>query len=130
VCNYAPVERHDMGVGAPVEGRYKRIFTTYSEYDLLEVDTKKELCDGREYKLTFDLRPYESVIFEVPYKEATEAELKKEKAVRSAIKREFKEATSDNSHVPQVPPMDGEPAKKTVKKTTVAKATVKKKTTK
>ena len=71
VCNFAPVERWDMGVGAPVEGVYKRIFTTYSENSPLELQTTEELCDGRKYKITFNLRPYESVIFEVPYKEET-----------------------------------------------------------
>lgn len=60
-----------MGVGAPVEGVYKRIFTTYSENSPLELQTTEELCDGRKYKITFNLRPYESVIFEVPYKEET-----------------------------------------------------------
>ena len=102
VCNFAPVDRGDMGVGAPVPGVYKRIFTTYSEASPLEIEAKEELCDGRKYKLTFDLRPLESVIFEVPYIEATEAELKKEKTVRNRIKRTHREATTDDSHVPQV----------------------------
>ena len=83
-------------MGAPVEGVYKRIFTTYSENSPLELQTTEELCDGRKYKITFNLRPYESVIFEVPYKEDTEEEKKKEKAVKSGIKKTRKKTiTSD-----------------------------------
>ena len=102
VCNFSPVDRAYMGVGAPVDGVYKRIFTTYPDAENLEVQTTEELCDGRKYKLTFDLRPYESVIFEVPYKQATEAELKKETEVKKAVKKNYKEATTDDSHVPKV----------------------------
>ena len=102
VCNFAPVYRKDMGVGAPAEGVYKRIFTTYSEYDLLEVQSKEELCDGRKYKLTFDLRPYESVIFEVPFKEETEEEKKAAQKVKADIKKAHKEVKNDTAHIPQV----------------------------
>ena len=43
----------------------------------------------------------------------TEAELKKEKTVKNRIKRTHKEATTDNSHVPQVTvPEEMLPAKK------------------
>ena len=34
----------------------------------------KEECDGRPYRLVFTLRPYESLIFAVPYHESTEEE--------------------------------------------------------
>lgn len=102
VCNFAPVFRKDMGVGAPVDGVYKRIFSTYPDGSRLEIEAKEELCDGRKYKLIFDLRPLESVIFEVPYHEATEEEKKEEKSVRSRIKRDHKEAKNDLSHIPQV----------------------------
>lgn len=132
VCNFAPVERWEMGVGAPVDGVYKRIFSTYPDGSALEIEAKEELCDGRPYKLIFNLRPYESCIFEVPYHESTPEELKKEKTVRSAIKRAHKEVKTDNSHVPQVPPMTTvipsaveesprESVKKPVRKRTVKK---------
>jgi len=136
VCNFAPVERWEFGVGAPVDGIYKRVFTTYPDGNPLEIEAKEELCDGRRYKLTFTLRPFESVIFEVPYKEATEEEQKAEKTVKRRIKREHDEAKNDLSHVPQVPEYDGvkrvskaEKATKTVKNTAKETA-VKKKTTK
>ncbi len=136
VCNFAPVERWKFGVGAPVDGIYKRVFTTYPDGSPLEIEAKEELCDGRRYKLTFTLRPFESVIFEVPYKEATEEEQKAEKTVKRRIKREHDEVKNDLSHVPQVPEYDGvkrvlkaEKTTKTVKNTTKETA-VKKKTTK
>lgn len=122
VCNFAPVDRWDMGVGAPLAGTYKRIFSTYPDERPLEVEAKEELCDGRPYKLIFDLRPFESAIFEVPYVESTEEERKAERSVRRRIKRAHTEALRDTSHVPQVPPMEGTdrviPLKKTVRNKT------------
>ncbi len=136
VCNFAPVERWEFGVGAPVDGIYKRVFTTYPDGSPLEIEAKEELCDGRRYKLTFTLRPFESVIFEVPYKEATEEEKKAEKTVKRRIKREHDEVKNDLSHVPQTPEYGedkrvskAEKATKTVKNTTKETA-VKKKTVK
>lgn len=136
VCNFAPVERWEFGVGAPVDGIYKRVFTTYPDGSPLEIEAKEELCDGRRYKLTFTLRPFESVIFEVPYKEATEEEKKAEKTVKRRIKREHDEVKNDLSHVPQVPEygedkrvLKAEKATKTVKNKAKETA-VKKKTTK
>ncbi len=102
VCNFAPVYRNDMGVGAPVDGVYNRIFSTYPDETPLKVEAREELCDGRKYKLTFDLRPFESAIFEVPYHEQTEEEKKKEKTVKSKIRREHKLAKNDETHIPQI----------------------------
>ncbi len=116
VCNFAPVNRRDMGVGAPVEGVYRRIFSTYPDEDIMEVHTTEELCDGRKYKLTFDLRPFESIIFAVPFKEATEEELKKEKSVKARIKRDHKEAVTDSTHVPEVGSSGEEVQKKPARK--------------
>lgn len=122
VCNFAPVERVEMGVGAPVDGVYKRIFSTYPDGNPLEIQAKEELCDGRKYKLIFNLRPYESCIFEVPFHESTPEEIKKEKSVKSAIKRAHKEVKSDSSHIPQTEiPEEMKEAKKTVKKRTAKK---------
>ncbi len=104
VVNFAPVERWEMGVGAPLAGIYKRIFTTYPDGSPLEIDAREELCDGRPYKLVFNLRPFEAAIFEVPYVESTPEEQKEEKSVKSKIKRAHKEAKNDISHIPQIPP--------------------------
>ena len=122
VCNFAPVERVEMGVGAPVDGVYKRIFSTYPDGNPLEIQAKEELCDGRKYKLIFNLRPYESCIFEVPFHESTPEEIKKEKSVKSAIKRAHKEVKSDSSHIPQTEiPEEMKKTKKPVKKRTTKK---------
>lgn len=104
VINFAPVERWDMGVGAPLAGTYKRIFTTYPDGNPLEIEAREELCDGRPYKLTFDLRPFEAAIFEVPYVESTPEEKKAEKNIRRTIKTRHTKAKNDSSHVPQIPP--------------------------
>jgi 1,4-alpha-glucan branching enzyme len=115
VCNFAPVFRKDMGVGAPLDGVYKRIFTTYPDGSPLEVEATRELCDGREYKLTFDLRPFESAIFEIPFHEVTDDEKKKEQSAKRLAKRRHTIATTDTSHVPQVE--GAEPVKKPRKTT-------------
>lgn len=91
VCNFAPVERVDYGAGVPLSGKYKRVFSTYPDADLMELEAKRELCDGRDYKLTFNLRPYESVIFEIPYRESTPEEVEKEKKVKGKIAEDFRQ---------------------------------------
>ncbi|MDE7265237.1 MAG: hypothetical protein K2N52_03065, partial [Clostridia bacterium] len=68
----------------------------------LEIEAKEELCDGRKYKLIFNLRPLESAIFEVPYHESTPEENEEEKKVRNEIQKAHKEAKTDISHIPQV----------------------------
>ncbi len=107
VINFAPVDRWDMGVGAPLAGVYKRIFSTYPDGNPLEIEAREELCDGRPYKLCFDLRPFEAVIFEIPYVESTPEEKKAEKNIRRSIKTRHTKAKNDNSHIPQIPPFKG-----------------------
>ena len=85
VINMTPVDYSDYGVGAPVSGTYKRCFSTYPEGDLFTVEAKEELCNGRPYKLTFDLRPYEAIVFEIPYHESTEKEKQEEENVRRQV---------------------------------------------
>ncbi len=101
VCNFAPVERSPMEIGVPVSGEYKRIFTTYNGEKEQSVTAVKQECDGRPYRLTFSLRPFESVIFEVPYHESTEEELAKEKRVRAKILRAHRAIKNSKAHVPQ-----------------------------
>jgi 1,4-alpha-glucan branching enzyme len=116
VCNFTPIYRKDFAVGVPVLGEYKRIFSTYPDDTPYVIQAEKRLCDGREYCVPFNLRPFESMIFEVPYVEQTEEEKKEEERVRTAIKKAHKKAISDNSHVPQVPTYGQEEAKVTAKK--------------
>lgn len=133
VCNMTPTQYESYGVGAPVDGKYKRIFSSYPGDDTLEVEAEKALCNGRPYKLTFTLRPFEAAIFEIPYHESTEAENKKKKSAISRAKREHKAAKNDFSHVPEVPVPEGlageevKPVKTRKRTTTTRKTTTAKK---
>jgi 1,4-alpha-glucan branching enzyme len=121
VCNMTPVCYQDYGVGVPVSGEYKKIFSTYPEDAALNIQAEKVLCNGRPYRCTFTLRPFEAIIFEVPYHESTEEEKTEEKKVRARIKKEHALAKNDKSFIPEVAiPEDLKPAKKptTRKKTT------------
>jgi 1,4-alpha-glucan branching enzyme len=102
VINMTPVEYQGFGVGVPVSGEYNRVFSTYPDETPYKVEAEKTLCNGRDYKCSFTLRPFESMIFEVPYHESTEEEVKKEKAAKAKAKREHKLAKNDTAHIPQV----------------------------
>ncbi len=65
VCNFNPVMRDDYAVGLPSGGKYRKIFSTYPDNDPNQIyKAEKKLCNGREYRIPFCLKPYESVIFE------------------------------------------------------------------
>ncbi|MBE6473324.1 MAG: 1,4-alpha-glucan branching protein GlgB [Coriobacteriaceae bacterium] len=75
VCNFSPMRIDGYTVGVPLPGSYKRVFSTYDslpdgggpdEMGAPEMQAEHEECDGREYRLTYDLRPYESLIVELP----------------------------------------------------------------
>ena len=76
VCNFAPVQYENYTVGVPEPGDYRRIFSSYDsmpggggpgELGAEPVLTAEQRgCDGYAYTLTYSLRPYESIIFEVP----------------------------------------------------------------
>ena len=66
VCNFTPTEYTNYGVGAPVAGEYEQVFSTYRAGDKAKYVSQKELCNGREHKLTFRLRPFEAVILKIP----------------------------------------------------------------
>ena len=76
ICNFSPTEHHEYSVGVPVAGGYERLFSTY---DTLPggggpgeiggdpfVQTTESECDGRPFRLSYSLRPLESVIFKFP----------------------------------------------------------------
>lgn len=104
VCNFTPVYRENFAVGVPVLGTYNRIFSTYPDDSEYKIEAEKRLCNGRPYCVPFNLRPFESMIFEVPYVESTEEEKKTEAAVRAGIVEAYKLAKNDHSHVPTVKP--------------------------
>ena len=95
--------RDPIEIGVPVSGDYVKIFSTYSDEEEYSLTAVKEECDGRPYRLVVKLRPYESLIFAVPYHESTEEEKEEERKTRRRIKKEHEDAISDNKHVPKVP---------------------------
>lgn len=74
VCNFTPMYLQDYTLGAPVGGLYKRVFSTFDSLpgggtvsaDTPPVEATPEPCDGLPFRLTYNLRPYETVYFEVP----------------------------------------------------------------
>ncbi|MGN0804749.1 MAG: 1,4-alpha-glucan branching protein GlgB, partial [Candidatus Coproplasma sp.] len=137
VCNMTPTYYASYGVGVPVDGKYRRVFSTYAEEGIMDVEAEETLCNGRPYKLTFALRPFEAIVFEIPYHESTEEEKLSEKKERSRVKRAHKMAKNDTSHIPQTQALEEgkkatakKTAKKTATKSTAKKPTVKKTTKK
>ena len=72
VCNFTPIERGEYVIGVPHPGEYKVILSSEDVpgekkvvYKAQKVEMGKEQ-DGFNYKLTIDLKPFESVIMEVP----------------------------------------------------------------
>ncbi len=78
ICNYSPCRYDFYSCGIPEAGLYKRVFSTYDNLpgeggpgevgDIVPLEAANEACDGYEYRITYNLRPYESVIFELPSK--------------------------------------------------------------
>ena len=70
ICNFSPVYVNDYLIGAPENGGYRRIFSTYdnlaSEKEKPVVYSELIPCCGLPYSLSYSLRPYESVILEFP----------------------------------------------------------------
>ena len=76
ICNFSPVHVGDYSCGVPVSGEYKRVFSTFDSlpgqggpeeigvYPALKASPEE--CDGYEYRVTYSLRPYESIILEFP----------------------------------------------------------------
>lgn len=117
VCNMTPTGYDSYGVGVPVSGKYRRVFSTYPEGDVMEVDASEELCNGRPYKLTFNLRPFEAIVFEIPFHESTEEEKENEKKEKSRVRRAHKAIKDDVSHLPTKNEAEQAP-KKTARKST------------
>ncbi|MBQ6042629.1 MAG: 1,4-alpha-glucan branching protein GlgB [Clostridia bacterium] len=76
VCNFSPVGYGNYSFGVPFAGQYERVFSTYDTLPggggpaengaIPPVEATTGECDGYPYRLTYGLRPYESVIFELP----------------------------------------------------------------
>ncbi len=76
ICNFSPTAHGSYACGVPLPGLYKRLFSTYDSLpggggawevgDVPPITAKKELCDGYEYRLEYGLRPFESLVIELP----------------------------------------------------------------
>ncbi len=77
VCNFTPVYLENYTVGVPLKGLYKRIFSTFDSLpgggtvscETVPEEAAERKCDGLPYTLTYNLRPYETVYFELPPEE-------------------------------------------------------------
>ena len=75
VMNLTPMQLNGYTVGAPLKGSYRRLFSTYDSLPDGEGDDSSVVppltaaegreCDGYENTLFYDLRPFESVVFEI-----------------------------------------------------------------
>ncbi len=75
ICNFSPMEHHEYCVGVPFEGEYTRIYSTYDTLPGMGgpaeigkepvLNATKEECDGRPYRITYSLRPFEAVIIKM-----------------------------------------------------------------
>ena len=89
VCSFSPVQYNGYRCGVPAGGYYKRVFSTYDSLpgsggpdecgDIPPLTAIEGECDGRPYSISYDLRPFESIIVELPHIEA-EKKPKAEKA--------------------------------------------------
>ena len=72
VISFSPMEYPDYRVGVPMGGSCTRIFSSYdtSPAEGIEtptpVKTEKHPCDGYSHRISLHLRPFESVILELP----------------------------------------------------------------
>ncbi len=76
ICSFSPLQQNGYRCGVPRAGLYKRMFSTYDSLpgsggpdergDIPPLTAEKSECDGREYSISYDLRPFESLIIELP----------------------------------------------------------------
>ena len=76
ICNFSPWHHGGYSCGVPVDGEYTRIFSTYDfipgqggpeelgGYPVMRCENS--WCDGKPYRLSYGLRPFESVIIMLP----------------------------------------------------------------
>lgn len=76
ICNFSPWHHSGYSCGVPLDGEYTRIFSTYDfipgqggpeelgGYPVMRCENS--WCDGKPYRLSYGLRPFESVIIKLP----------------------------------------------------------------
>ncbi len=76
VCNFSPWHHHGFACGAPKAGGYERIFSTYDNLPgqggpaelgkCPVIEAQNSVCDGRPFRLSYGLRPFEVIILRIP----------------------------------------------------------------
>ena len=79
VLNFSAQYYEDYDIGVPVEGWYKRIYSSYdsmpgeggaeAEKDIPPLVSRPEPCDHYENRISYKLRTFEAAIFELPHTE-------------------------------------------------------------
>ena len=76
ICNFSPWHHNGYGCGVPVDGDYTRVFSTYDTvpgqggpeelggYPVMH--SEHNWCDGKPFRLSYGLRPFEVVIIKLP----------------------------------------------------------------
>ncbi|MBQ6498760.1 MAG: 1,4-alpha-glucan branching protein GlgB [Ruminococcus sp.] len=76
ICNFSPWHHGGYSCGVPLDGEYTRIFSTYDfipgqggpeelgGYPVMRCENS--WCDGKPYRLSYGLRPFESVVIKLP----------------------------------------------------------------
>lgn len=96
ICSFSPMEHHDYTCGVPVEGMYRRVFSTYDSLPgggnageiaggLPPVTSTKDKCDGHQNRIMYSLRPYESVVLEFPVINLTEKKRKRKNKKKTDV---------------------------------------------
>ena len=77
ICNFSPVAHYDYTVGVPIPGIYTRVFSTFDTLpgggspeeigNSIGINAVEWECDGRPFRITYSLRPAESVIIKFPW---------------------------------------------------------------
>ncbi|MGI5977198.1 MAG: 1,4-alpha-glucan branching protein GlgB [Candidatus Limivicinus sp.] len=95
VISFSPLQYNGYCCGVPLPGLYKRVYSSYDSLpgsggpgevgDIPPLTAYEKECDGRDYTLYYDLRPFESIIVELP--QPPKPEKKNKKNVKAAKSR-------------------------------------------
>ena len=76
ICNFSPWNHYGYGCGVPMGGEYTRLFSTYDNIPgqggpeelggCPKMRAENNWCDGRPFRLSYGLRPFESVVIKLP----------------------------------------------------------------
>jgi 1,4-alpha-glucan branching enzyme len=66
ICNFTPMEWGDYAVGVPHGGKYKTLLSSTEPDNHVTYTAVAGECDGKPYRLQFALKPFESLVIEIP----------------------------------------------------------------